>query len=232
MRLQTAQMAERREGILAAAREIIGELGYEGLTMRDLARASRVTVPTIYNLVGGKEAVLFAAVEEQTERFVAGVEQVDDAAPAARVLSVVDACTRELLRLPRYYRSLLRLLFASDAAAPARDAVGRALAAQLAQGVRDLRDSGELVAWADPETLVDQLGAQLAFASMRWAAGELDREGLRAASAYGVCLALMSVTEGRSRREFERVAREVQPRLGSSGNGRAGLRASRAGGGS
>ena len=232
MRLQTAQMAERREGILAAAREIIGELGYEGLTMRDLARASRVTVPTIYNLVGGKEAVLFAAVEEQTERFVAGVEQVDDAAPATRVLSVVDACTRELLRLPRYDRSRRRLLFASDAAAPARDAVGRALAAQLAQGVRDLRDSGELVAWADPETLVDQLGAQLAFASMRWAAGELDREGLRAASAYGVCLALMSVTEGRSRREFERVARDVQPRLGSSGSGRAGLRASRTGGAS
>jgi AcrR family transcriptional regulator len=225
LELLTAQMAKRREGILAAAREIIGELGYEALTMRDLARASRVTVPTIYNLVGGKETVLFAAVEEQTQRFVAGIEQVDVAAPAARVLSVVDACTRELLRLPRYYRSLLRLLFTSEAAAPARAAVGRALGAQLARGVRDLRDSGELVAWADAETLVDQLGAQLAFVSMRWAAGELGREGLRAASAYGVCLVLMSLTEGRSRREFERVAREVQPRLRSRGNGRAPLRA-------
>ena len=40
------QMAERRQRILDAARGMIGERGYEGLTMRDLAEASRVTVPT------------------------------------------------------------------------------------------------------------------------------------------------------------------------------------------
>ena len=52
------QMAERRQRILAAAREIIAGRGYEALTMRELARASRVTVPTLYNLIGGKQAVL------------------------------------------------------------------------------------------------------------------------------------------------------------------------------
>ena len=123
MRLLEQQMAERRERILAAAREIIGERGYEALTMRDLARASRVTVPTIYNLVGGKEQVLFAAVEEQTERFVASIEPghpSDGATPAARVLSVVEACCRELSRQPRYYRSLLKLMLTSAGAAGAR----------------------------------------------------------------------------------------------------------------
>ena len=232
MRLQAEQMAERRERILAAAREIIGERGYEALTMRDLAGAARVTVPTVYNLVGGKEEVLIAAVQEQTERFVAGIEKVEAATPAERVLSVVDACTRELLRLPRYYRSLLQVLFTSEAAAPARAAVGRALAAQLARGVRDLRDAGELAAWADPEPLVDQLGAHLAFASMQWATGGLGREGLRAASVYGVCLALMAVTEGRSQREFERAARKVQPRVRGRANGRAAVRDAASAGGS
>jgi len=51
-------MAQRRERILAAAREIVAEQGTAGLSMRDLARKSRVTVPTVYNLVGGKDAVL------------------------------------------------------------------------------------------------------------------------------------------------------------------------------
>ncbi|MGE4607774.1 MAG: helix-turn-helix domain-containing protein, partial [Myxococcota bacterium] len=62
MDLRTEQKAERRERILGSAREMIGARGYESLTMRDLARTARVTVPTIYNLIGGKEAVLFAAV--------------------------------------------------------------------------------------------------------------------------------------------------------------------------
>ena len=63
-------MAERRERILEAARGLIESRGYEGLTMRDLAGASGVTVPTVYNLIGSKEEVLFAAVEEQTRHFV------------------------------------------------------------------------------------------------------------------------------------------------------------------
>ena len=36
---------------------------------------SRVTAPTLYNLVGNKEQVLFAAVEEQTLGFVAALER-------------------------------------------------------------------------------------------------------------------------------------------------------------
>jgi len=69
------QMAERRQRILQAAREIIAGRGYEALTRRELARASRVTAPTLDNLIGGKEAVLAAAVEEQTARFLERVER-------------------------------------------------------------------------------------------------------------------------------------------------------------
>ena len=86
MSLLNDQMAERRERILEAARAIIGERGYEGLTMRELAQASRVTVPTIYNLIGSKEAVLFAAVEQQTGDFVSGIERA-----RGDVMGVVDA---------------------------------------------------------------------------------------------------------------------------------------------
>ena len=93
------QMAERRERIIEAARKLIEREGYEGLTMRDLAIASRVTVPTIYNLIGSKEQVLFSAVEEQTLLFVAGLERA-----RGDLMGVVEATVRELLRRPRYYR--------------------------------------------------------------------------------------------------------------------------------
>ena len=206
------QMAERRERILTAAREIIGERGYEALTMRDLARAGRVTVPTIYNLIGSKEDVLFAAVEEQTAEFVAGIERIKAKTAADQVLELVNAVVRELLRLPRYYRSLPQLLYTSDAASPAQAEVSRALGRQLARAVDGLRECGDLVDWVDRRALVDRMGADLAYTSLQWAGGQLSRQGLRAASLYGVCLILMGVVQGESRAEFERVAREAQPR--------------------
>ncbi|MGH9362599.1 MAG: TetR/AcrR family transcriptional regulator, partial [Thermoanaerobaculia bacterium] len=71
MSLLEEHKAERRARILAAARELIAERGYEGLTMRDLAHASRVSVPTLYNLFGGKQAILLGELEETFERVVA-----------------------------------------------------------------------------------------------------------------------------------------------------------------
>lgn len=206
-------MAERRERILAAARETIGVRGYESLTMRDLARASRVTVPTIYNLIGGKEAVLLAAVAEQTERFVAAIDQVDADTPAARLLSVIDASSRELLRAPRYYRALVPLLFGSRAASRARNEVEGALAEQLDRGLADLSHAGNLADWADPGAVRDRLMAHMAFTSLQWAAGDLGREAFRAASLYEAALSLIATTRGPSRAEFERAAAEVQDRV-------------------
>ena len=65
MSLLNQKMATRREQILETARGLIESKGYEGLTMRNLAAKSGVTVPTIYNLIGNKEEVLFATVEER-----------------------------------------------------------------------------------------------------------------------------------------------------------------------
>jgi AcrR family transcriptional regulator len=220
------RMAERRERILAAAREIIAEGGFEGLTMRALARASRVTVPTIYNLIGSRDRVLIAAVEEQTERFLAGIEAGEHATPAARLLSVVEACVRELLRQPRYYRSLLRLLASSPEAAKVRTEVGRTLARELGRGLDDLRDAGELVGWVEDAALLHRLVAHLAFTSLQWADGELSNDALRAATVYETSLVLVAVTSGGSRREFERTARQAQGRVASRRLASTGLSAS------
>lgn len=225
-------MAERRERILDAAREIIGERGYGALTMRDLARTSRVTVPTIYNLVGGKEDVLFAAVEDQTQRFVASIARVRAEPAAARVLGLIEASCRELLRAPRYYRALLPLLMQAGAADTARAAVGQALGSQLRLGLEELERSGELAPWVDPDALLERLFAHLTYTSLQWAGGELGRKGLRAASVYGACLLLAAASTGASRAEFERACADAQPRARSLRRPAARSRNSAAGGGS
>jgi AcrR family transcriptional regulator len=209
-------MAERRQRILAAAREIIAGRGYEALTMRELARASRVTVPTLYNLIGGKQAVLAAAVEEQTLRFVERIERRGGASPAAQLLSVIDACVGELLRLPAYYRTLLHLLYGSNAAAGVRATVERALGAELAFALRELARAGELAAWADERALLGSLRSHLGASALRWAGGDLADDAFRASASYEACLTLLGVTTGRSHAALARAARAAQPNVGAT----------------
>lgn len=57
---RSINMQKRRERILAEARAVLSSKGFEALNLRDLAELSKVTVPTIYNLIGNKEEVLNA----------------------------------------------------------------------------------------------------------------------------------------------------------------------------
>lgn len=210
-------MARRRERILDAAREIIAQRGYEALTMRELAVAGRVTVPTIYNLIGNKEAVLIAAIDDQLSHFVAAIERERGEGAATGVLAVVESNVHELLRMPRYYRSLLMLLFTSDAAQQARQKVYHALRGQIARGVEQVRAAGDLQDWVEPRLLVDRLSAHLEATALQWASGTLGAEMLRATSLYEACIAMLGASRGASAGEFQRIAEQVQHALTTRG---------------
>ena len=57
---RNANMEKRRRRIIAEAHTMLAEGGFERLNLRDLATAADVTVPTVYNLIGNKEALLKA----------------------------------------------------------------------------------------------------------------------------------------------------------------------------
>jgi len=201
------QMAHRRERILEAAREIVAERGFEGLTIRELAQAAGVTAPTIYNLIGSKDQVLVAAVAEQTERFVAGIERA-----AGDVVPIVDANLRELLRMPRYYRSLLRLMMTSQAAEPARRNVALVLGAQLRAALGELAEEGGVEAWVDLDVLTSQLAGVLWSASLAWANEWISDAQFEAQERLGVAYLMVAATRGPAREEYLRIIHLTQPR--------------------
>lgn len=66
---RNANMEKRRRRILRQARMLLAEGGFDTLNLRDLAAASDVTVPTIYNLIGNKNALLKALVADAFANF-------------------------------------------------------------------------------------------------------------------------------------------------------------------
>ena len=73
----------RREGLLAAAGRVFAARGYHRTSMRDLARASRMSLAGMYYYVAGKEDLLFEIQKGSFERVRRGaVEAVAGAATA------------------------------------------------------------------------------------------------------------------------------------------------------
>jgi AcrR family transcriptional regulator len=199
------KMAARRQQILEAARGLIEARGYDALTMRTLAVKSGVTVPTIYNLIGNKEQVLFEAVQDQTIAFMSNLERV-----GTDLISLVEATVRHLIRRPRYYRALLLVLAQSERTDSARRHVGRAIAEPIENAINDLAESGTLAKWVNRKMLAQRLHAQLDMASLEWAKGSLTAISFRAAALVDLSTTMLGLTSGRERNSFERIIRDLQ----------------------
>jgi AcrR family transcriptional regulator len=62
------QAAETRNRILAAARELVAERGYNGATLEDVAERAAVTRKTVHERFGTKARLLRAVVDDVVER--------------------------------------------------------------------------------------------------------------------------------------------------------------------
>src|SRR5882724_9015001 len=75
---EPAQSASR-EAIFAAATRLFGERGYNGASMRDIAKAVGLLPGSLYAHIDSKEALLLEIIEGGVDRFNAAVDRVDRA---------------------------------------------------------------------------------------------------------------------------------------------------------
>ncbi len=64
----------RRRALRRAALDLLGEAGYHGFTMREVARRTRQTVANVYHHVADKEDLVHAALAERLDAAVASAE--------------------------------------------------------------------------------------------------------------------------------------------------------------
>jgi AcrR family transcriptional regulator len=221
MSLVERHKAERRRRILAAARRLIAQRGYEGLTMRELARASHVSVPTLYNLFGGKQALLLGELEETFVAVVVGLDRAGGRSVAERALAICEAGNRELLAGPRYWRELVHLFLVSDETRPIRQEHRARYVAMMARVLSEGQAAGEIVTWADTTAVAGRMFSHYVYAIIEWAQGDLDAEGFRSATVLSSCLMLLGLARGRAATVLERRARELQSTARASPRARA-----------
>lgn len=98
----------RKANILATARQLIAEESYDHVVMRQLAERSEVSIPTIYNLIGGRNEVLQLATSEALQAkivFAMARSEVEQINP---ILAFVDTLWMCLVHDPEYSRQVMR----------------------------------------------------------------------------------------------------------------------------
>ena len=93
----TERQLKRRERILTAARKLITDRGYDGVTMRDLATESGVAPKTLYHQFHSKENLLRVAVEERYRYLYQIIDDEQIEHGIDRLFFIIDTVARSLL---------------------------------------------------------------------------------------------------------------------------------------
>jgi AcrR family transcriptional regulator len=199
-----------RRRVVAVARELVAADGVDALSMRALAEAAGVSVTTLYNLFGTKEAIVRALAVDVLETFDAWVGDVDEGDSLERVRAQLSGLID--LVLERAPRSLVRavlddehLVAELNAGWRSGDVIEASIAAAVAAGALD----GTL----SPAALAEHVRAAYVRLQRMWAAGVIDGLAFRAGALYALDLTLAAVAADHTRPGLLAHAASLEPAL-------------------
>lgn len=178
--------------------------GVPGLTMRGLAHESGLAVKTLYNLWGGRDAILRALVEQAMDRMDQALDQeapLDD--PLERCRAVVTVSVRHLVEDEAVSRSMVLAHYQGLSAGPPSAGVTARATQMQAVAIRAAIAQGLLTDLLDPDVLGRQVYHGYEMAHLQWAFGVIDEDGFRARALYGLYVALLGVATKRARPSIE-----------------------------
>jgi AcrR family transcriptional regulator len=210
MDLVTRQREERKQRILDVTRRLVVERGYDGVTMRELAEKSLVSVPTLYNLFGGKNELLLAAVESYFADLIGSAGSARKTRGLERLLAIAETLGRETPRHAAYARSLMGFFGNVSDAGGIHEFVVRELTLEVVAALDEMKGKRQLAAWADTRALGGRISSQISITTFEWARNQVTDEALLGAILYGTGVTLLGVARGKAAAALERLVRENQ----------------------
>jgi len=206
----------RRAQILAAARQMIVERGYEAVTIRDLAGVCGVSVPTLYNQFGGKDRLLAEAIEEHF-RVSHRTTAFRDAQPGLeRLLTLIDRNAQQLLDAATYSERLVAAFSAVRSTTEVQQRLASAFVEVLVAELAVMQARRQLLPWVNLSHLAGQLVSANIGVAVQWSAGFLGSGELQAAMRYAMGLVLLGVLRGASRSRVAQIVEQAQSGLSST----------------
>lgn len=203
IRSLTPNQQARRARILEATRELVGEHGYEGMIMRDVATAAGVSPTTLYNLYNTKDELVLEALRD---RVLQGFKQAEAAEPilgANRLFVQLRESIGQTRENPVYARSITHALFRANQG----DAIVRVLIngtrGSMASNLDAMAKSGQLDDIVDIDSLATSLTGVFWAQYYLWATHVIDTDALERELTRAYVLYLAPVTRGALKQQIQ-----------------------------
>lgn len=215
MPISDAKRKERRDRMLGCARDLLGEVGYDGITMKNLAAACSVTTPTLYNTFGGKDQMLLEAVMQNLGEMLEADLPGPDVHGMDRLAGLLDALAASMMREPNYARMLIEAYRRELSQSP----LGATMVSSSLQAawvaMEEIRASGDLLDWINPMQLLARLATVHRGTNTEWMSGSITLDQLADVMVYGAAIMVAGATTGATQARAHEIARERQATLGA-----------------
>ena len=190
---RSANKQKRKDHILLAARQTIAKKGFEALKLRELAVSANVTVPTIYNLIGGKPDILKLIIGDLIAKIGEVQSDVDIAGAEAAFETQIEKLAELFAADEDYYRAAF---IAGDRSGlfehSSETGIFANFVAQPIAVCREAKDKGLLLGKISSEQLGEHVYGAYRLARQDWSNGYFDLREFRRQSLTGMYLCLAS----------------------------------------
>lgn len=197
---------ERRGRIVAAAHDLLREVGIDELSMKQVAARAGLSLSTVYNLFGSKQAVLAVVFDLDLQTYAALVASAPSADALERILDCIDLAADLYEADPGFYRAMM-WRSAGGAGDPFLNAALREPRHRFwRKMIADAAAEGRLSPFVDPAVLGALIVQIFNGVLVDWIAGVISLDAFRAEAKFGFCVALSAfAAEADARRLRDRV---------------------------
>lgn len=201
----------RRKRILSAARNLVRESGRTGFSMRALAERADVSLVTPYNLLGSKQSIMYALLDEDIQTYAErlGRSTKDE---LDLFFEAVTLSRQFFANEPDYYRAVLFAVY-NDGGREYRSMFRGPRRALWRALVEDARNSGFLSSEVDADAFANNLALIFFAAILEWVSGEGTLEEMETRTQYGFALALLAFANPDCRDRLHARAIKMQKKI-------------------
>jgi AcrR family transcriptional regulator len=200
---------ERRARIVAAAHDLMSEIGFEEMSMKELAIRASVSPATVYNLFESKDAVVMRVFAESFDRYREIVIRKRSKDPLQHLFDALDIACDIYAADPEFYRSSVWLGRGSSLAHTILEPRVRF----WGELVSEIAEAGQIKG-VDPSVLGACCVVPLFSAAYQaWAASETNIDEFRAQTKYGFAVALKAFAPPAERERLDKMVQTLERKL-------------------
>jgi AcrR family transcriptional regulator len=197
------RQVERQTNILHMARTLAGRVGYDGLTMRELADLAGVSPKTLYNLFNSKDELLVAALQDLVGIIRRSVRDHTHLDGFDYILAVRRSGSAAIARSPGFANVIVSLVFRAKPNDQLVQSLVGGSRGEMVQHIEHEQARGHVLPNVDPTILSWHLFAQSWSTLLAWDKGLLGHDEIVAAEQFGYLTTLLGVSTPRRRRKLQ-----------------------------